>query len=115
MPLCRLYPTISNASVARAVVSVHLDAILSTGVWDAAIAKVLWCDGMQAYEVSIKGGGYGRAGGGETVEAGRERGIAARCEGGDRTEAGTRVWASVGFGGDGSIAFPQQAGSPSLP
>jgi hypothetical protein len=57
---------------------------------------------MQAYEVSIKGGGYGRAGGGETIEAGRERGIAARCEGGDRTEAGTRVWASVRFEGDGS-------------
>jgi hypothetical protein len=34
---------------------VHLDAILSTGVvWDADIVEVVWWDGMQACEVSIR-------------------------------------------------------------
>ena len=38
LPLCMLYPTISNTSVARAVAGVHLDFILVFGASDAAAA-----------------------------------------------------------------------------
>jgi hypothetical protein len=44
-----LYPTISNASVARAVAREHLDAIRFVGLSDtAAIARInaVWC-GLQ--------------------------------------------------------------------
>jgi hypothetical protein len=60
---------ISNASVARAVVGVHLDVILSTGLWGAAIVEVFGWDGIWACGVSINRGGDGSAGGAEIVQA----------------------------------------------